>query len=206
MADDSFNIDTLNLRRLLDRMESGELTARDELLRACWKRLELLARKMLRRFPIVRRWAETDDVLQSALLRLLRALRDVQPANTREFFGLAAVQIRRELLDLARHFNGEGFAPLASANPTTECVALGLEQALEVPEENEDLDLWCRFHESVDQLPAQEREVIGLSFYDGLTQVQIADLLQVDERTVRRRWRSACLLLNQMVGGELPLS
>jgi RNA polymerase sigma-70 factor (ECF subfamily) len=69
-------------------------------------RLERLARKMLRRFPGVHRWAETGDVLQNALLRLLRALQEVRPESVRGFFGLVAEQMRRELLDLARHFCG----------------------------------------------------------------------------------------------------
>jgi hypothetical protein len=30
---------------------------------------------------------------------------------------------------------------------------------------SDDLDLWCRFHEAVDQLPAEEREVIGLALW-----------------------------------------
>ena len=40
----------------------------------------------------------------------------------------------------------------------------------------------------------------------GWTQVQIAELFQVDERTIRRRWQSACLRLHQLVKGELPPS
>jgi RNA polymerase sigma-70 factor (ECF subfamily) len=53
----------------LDRMRAGDLSARDELLHNLCGRLERLARTMLHRFPRVRRWAETDDVLQNALLR-----------------------------------------------------------------------------------------------------------------------------------------
>jgi RNA polymerase sigma factor (sigma-70 family) len=132
----------------------------------------------------------------------LRALRKVRPANTREFFGLAAVRIRRELLDLARRFSGDGFTRLVPTNPTTDHAAPAKVQAAEAPAEDEDFDFWCRFHESVDQLPTEEREVIGLSFYHGWTQTQIAELLQVDERTIRRRWRSACLHLNTNGGKQ----
>jgi RNA polymerase sigma factor (sigma-70 family) len=54
------------------------------------------------------------------------------------------------------------------------------------------------------RLPAEEREVMGLVFYHGLTQKQIAELFQVDERTIRRRWRAACLQLQRLLGGQLP--
>lgn len=64
---------TAQLHDWLDRVQAGDLAAREELLRGVGNRLERLARKMLRRFPGVHRWVETDDVLQSALVRLLRA-------------------------------------------------------------------------------------------------------------------------------------
>src|SRR5438445_5611148 len=97
---------TVQLLGWLERMRAGDLTAREALFGHVCERLRRLTRKMLKGYPGVQRWAETDDVLQNALLRLLRALQEVWPASTREFFGLAAEQMRRELLDLARHFYG----------------------------------------------------------------------------------------------------
>jgi RNA polymerase sigma factor (sigma-70 family) len=66
------------------------------------------------------------------------------------------------------------------------------------------LDLWAAFHAAVEHLPAAEREVVGLAFYHGWTHARIAELLQVSERTVRRHWQSACLRLNEALGGRLP--
>ena len=43
---------------------------------------------------------ETGDVLQNALVRLLRAIEEVKPQTPRDFLTLATLQIRRELLDL----------------------------------------------------------------------------------------------------------
>jgi RNA polymerase sigma-70 factor (ECF subfamily) len=158
---------------------------------------------MLRGFPAVRGLAETADVLQGSLLRLLNTLRRLQPDSTRHFFNLAAVHVRRELLDLARRFRGDKFCPLAPAGPTSDSHPDALSQEAEAPAED-DMDCWCRFHEAVDQLPPEEREVMGLAFYHGWTQGQMAELFQVDERTVRRRWQSACLRLNRLVGDKLP--
>src|SRR6478735_6896195 len=104
MAD--VEVNTVQLNQWVERMRGGELAARDELLRAVGDRLAALARKMIQRFPRVRRWADVDDLLQESTLRLLRALEDVRPASVRDFFGLAAEQMRRELLDLNRHFLG----------------------------------------------------------------------------------------------------
>src|SRR5438105_15135958 len=99
---DPFNTSVLN--DLLAKAKAGDSTARNDLIRRCSARLELLTRKMLKSYPAVRRWEETGDVFQNAAVRLVRALNAVTPTNTREFFGLAAEQIRRELIDLARHY------------------------------------------------------------------------------------------------------
>src|SRR5262245_7811376 len=104
MSDPSLH--TGELQDWLTRLRAGDATARNELVGRTCSRLERLARKMLRGFPRVRRWADTNDVLQNALVRLLRSLETVRPESPREFFALAAQQIRRELLDLARHFFG----------------------------------------------------------------------------------------------------
>jgi len=52
----------------------------------------------------------------------------------------------------------------------------------------------------VDALPPDEREVVGLVFYNGWTQGRIATPFNVDERTIRRRWASACEKLRDTVG------
>jgi ECF sigma factor len=97
---------TTQLVEWIARMRTGDLAARDELIRGFQGRLELLARKMVGRDWRIAQWVDAEDVLQNALLRLLRALETVQPDSTRAFFGLAAEQMRRELLDLARHYYG----------------------------------------------------------------------------------------------------
>jgi RNA polymerase sigma-70 factor (ECF subfamily) len=189
-------VETLQLNEWLDRWRAGDEQARDRLVEAAYPRLEVLGRKMLAGFPNVRPLHDTQDVVQNAAVRLLRSLRQVEPppATTREFFGLAAMEIRRELLDLARSAR---FSRQVSS-------ASGLEEAADDREPAEDLERWEAFHEAVARLPAEEREVMGLAFYHGWTQAQIAALFRVSERTVARRWHSACLQLQTMLNGKLP--
>jgi RNA polymerase sigma-70 factor (ECF subfamily) len=192
--------DSVNLQNYITRWQAGDRAAADALLRATGTRLEKLARRMTRSFPNVRGQADTGDVLQNSLIRLLRTLRTLRPTTTRDFFNLAAVHIRRELLDLARRCKGKAWVPLDlpedSSHPTR-CA----EPEAPPPE---DFDLWVRFHEAVDELPVEEREVVGLVFYHGWTQVRIAELFDVDERTIRRRWSSACERLRALVGRDVP--
>jgi RNA polymerase sigma-70 factor (ECF subfamily) len=192
---------TQALQGYLDRWQAGDRSAADELLRAAGERLERLARRMCRGFPNVREFAETGDILQNSLIRLLRTLRSLRPRTTRDFFNLAAVHIRRELLDLARHYRGRTCLPL---DPTGSDSSDPRPCAEPVVRQSDDFELWTRFHEAVDQLPVEEREVVGLVFYHGWTQLRIAELFAVDERTIRRRWSAACVRLRQLVGGGIP--
>jgi RNA polymerase sigma factor (sigma-70 family) len=109
------------------------------------------------------------------------------------------VQIRRELIDLARHYR-----KCAEKAGGAVCEQDGEEEAEPAGTDAGDLDLWTAFREQVEQLPAEEREVIMLTFYHGWAHAQIAELFQVDERTVRRRWRSGCLKLSEALGGRMP--
>lgn len=191
-------VDTLWLHDRVARFRNGDRLAADELLRAVSVRLERLARRMLVGYPGVRTGSDTGDIVTGAMLRLMSALRDVRPVSTREFVGLASLQVRRELLDLARYFAARGALDRVSDPRTPDFgTAHGENPA--------DLELWARFHGSVDALPAEEREAFGLIYYHGHTRGQTALLLGVSERTVYRWWASACVLLNERLGGDLPL-
>jgi RNA polymerase sigma-70 factor (ECF subfamily) len=196
------SFDTVQLHAYVERIRAGDRDAADAFLLRVADRLERLARSMLRKFPNVKRWADTEDVLQSALMRLLHTLQATQPESTRHFATLAAVHIRRELLDLARHFrNRLGWPGGAAGGEDGEGAREPIDANSAVAG---DLDLWSAFHEQVDRLPVEEREVVSLTFYHGWTQAQIAELFGVDERTIRRRWRSASLKLTEALGGRLP--
>ena len=103
---------TAVLGQWLERLKQGDNAARNEVIQHACQRLEVLTRRMLRHYPRLRRWEQTDDVLQNALLRLHRSLATIQPGSPRQFYGLAATHIRRELVDLfiRHHFGPEGAA------------------------------------------------------------------------------------------------
>jgi RNA polymerase sigma factor (sigma-70 family) len=191
----------------IDRLRSGDKSARDELLVHASDRLTRLTRKMLRDFPGVHRWEQTDDVLQNAALRLCRALGEVQPTTAADFFRLAAAQIRRELLDLARRYSGAyglgaHHASVAGANQAS-AVGTGLNPT-DTTHDPDRLAAWTDFHHEVESLPAEERETFDLLFYQGLSQAEAAAVLDVSERTIKRRWQTARLRLVQTLGEKMP--
>jgi RNA polymerase sigma factor (sigma-70 family) len=186
-----------NLHEILTRFQGGDEAALDELIRRSGDRLERLAHNMLLGFPTVRALEQTGDVLQSALIRLTRSLRQVRPPTAADFFRLAATQIRRELLDLVRYHRRRA----AVNGPHNR---LTLDPPDRTATDDADLDRWHALHEAVERLPTELRETFSLSYYHGWTQAEIAELLCVSDRQVRRLWRDACARLNEMVGGRMP--
>ena len=198
---------TLLIQSYLDRLRDGDETARGELLECAGERLRVLARKMLRAYPRVHRWEETDDVLQNAALRLHRTLGEIAPATPRDFFRVAALNIRRELLDLAKHY----FGPLGHGAQHASWGSGDSSAGAPAPADRGDLStepsrlaLWGEFHEQIGALPDEEREVFDLLWYQGLNQAEAAELLGVSERTIKRRWQSARLRLHEVLHGEMP--
>lgn len=184
------------LQLLIDNFLAGDEAARNALLDHACDRLLRLTRKMFHARRDLGRWEQTDDVFQIALLRLHRALSEVKPESVRHFFNLAAVQIRRTLLDLAKHHlgpHGQATKHHTDGQPADD-EGGSLHDKAEQPE---DLEGWSAFHAEVEALPDEEREVVGLLFYEQLTQQEAASLLGVSLRTVKRRWLSARCLLRE---------
>ena len=200
---------TIQVQGWLDRLRDGDEAARESLLQYSCERLRRLTRKMLRRFERVHRWEQTDDVLQSAMLRLHRTLLDVRPESPADFYRLAALNIRRELLDLAKHYFGPcGLgARHASVAGTADSVGGRQEQRAAAPDDGpEQLARWTEFHEKIASLPADVRDLFDLLWYQELRQAEVAEMLGVSERTIKRRWAAARIQLHELLGGELPES
>ncbi len=182
--------------QLLHRVGDGDAQAIDALIQHTSVRLTRLTRQMLQGFPGVGRWVEIEDVLQNALVRLLGALRAVKPATGQDFFALATLQIRRELIDLARHFAGpRGIGANHDSGPQ------GVDKSDDTHEPSS-IAQWTEMHERIDALPPEEREIMDLLFYQGLSQAEAAEVLKLSLRTVQRRWHDALWKLHQVWNGE----
>lgn len=192
------------LEALLEQLRKGDSFARNELLEAAGRRLMTMTRRMKAGYPNVGRWEQTEDIFQNAIMRLHRALADVVPQDARHFYRLAALQIRRELLDLARHYArlGERYRS-QPRDPDNERAANAYEP-LELSMTPESMMDWVDFHAGIEALSDQEREVVELLWYHGLSQQEAADIIKVDVRTIKRRWRAARLALHDKLDGANP--
>lgn len=139
-----------------------------------------------------------------AVTKLHQCLETVQPESPRHFYNLAATQIRRVLIDWARRYYG----PLGlGANHDTNAHQLEGDRAprYERPDgsgEPSNLMEWTEFHEQIEALPDEEREVFNVFWYEGLDQKEAAELLGISVRTLRRRWQDARIRLWKMRAGE----
>jgi RNA polymerase sigma-70 factor (ECF subfamily) len=189
-----------SLTRIINQLQSEDDAARAQLIEHACGRLRGLVRRHLNSFPAVRRWEETGDVLQSVLMRLHRALENCRPADTREFFALSGSLIRRELIDLKRHYYGpEGIG----ANHVTQVRRNG-ESTLPVHEPSAGgshdpvaTAQWLELHAKVNELPEELVEVVNLVWYQGLTHDEAAQVLETSTKTIQRRWRDARIQLGR---------
>jgi RNA polymerase sigma-70 factor (ECF subfamily) len=192
------------LQGWIERMNANDPGARDALIRHAYDRLRRLTRKLFRDFRRLERWEEADDVLQGALVRLLNALEQIRPASAAEFFRLATLQIRRELLDLVRHhFGPEGSAAYHASGPPGERNRDSGPPAHDAPQTTylpDRLAIWAELHRRIAALRPELRDVFELRWYQGLTQEQTAAVLGVSVPTVKRRWTAGRLELAEFLG------
>ncbi len=197
---------TTEIRACLERLRAGDARAREALIGRSLERLRHLARRQLGDFARVRRFADTDDVLQDAVLRLLRRLEAHTPDTPAEFFGVAARELRCALLDLVRHYYGPHGPGCREGNQLPADSADGAPPGADPPQQTLDpgrLALWTEFHAQVERLPADERAVFDLLWYYGLTRPEAAAALGISEATVKRRWLAARLRLRELLSFDL---
>jgi RNA polymerase sigma-70 factor (ECF subfamily) len=188
----------------LDRLRAGDPAARNALILHSYERLRLLTRQMLRSVPGVRQWEQTSDVLHNALIRLDRALQTVEIPSPRDFLRLAATQIRRELLDLAKHH----FGPQELGRNVVPPGQLELGDAPPEPADSSadpaDLARWHDLHTQIAGLGDEDRALFDLLYYQELEQRRAAEELEISLSTLKRRWRAAQIRLMECLGGEFP--
>jgi len=141
-------------------------------------------------------------LLAEAYFRLETSLGAVKPESVRQYLGLAALQMRRALIDLIRKEKGRD-----GKHETPVSLEFGgTDSGGNVPAAppGEDADWRLELMEAIGKLDDGEREVVDLLFFNDLTQLEAAGLLKVDESTVKRRWARARVRLAKWLHAFLP--
>lgn len=175
------------LTDLLERLRGGDAAAREALFAAAYPKLHALAQARLRhggRDTLL----DTTGLVHESYLRFVGA-GELRAEDRRAFFGYASQVMRSVILNSVRERmalkrGGDRQHSQASDSPASELA--GDEQTvLDVHEALKDL-------EKADPRLAQVAE---MRYFGGYSEREIADTLEITERTVQRDWEKARLIL-----------
>ena len=178
--------------RLLRSARQGDGGALDQLMPLLYDDLRQLAQKQLRR-EHGERTLHATALVHEAYVKL-SAGEGLQAGDRAHFFALAARAMRQVLVDQARKRK--------SAKRGGEWVRTTLsggEQAVEL-----DPDELIALDEALNELDERSRQIVELRFFAGLEELQVAELLGVSDRTVRREWTKARAKLYKRLYLEKP--
>lgn len=183
-----------DVTQLLAAARSGDQRAANEAFSLLYDELRRLARAKLRQHQPMT-LLDTTSLVHESYLRFCGAEAGPPLADRHHFFAYAARVMRSVIVDLAR-------ARLAERRGgAAEHVALDTEQADRIAVEPEDEVV--RVHEALEVLAQADEQlarVVELRYFGGLTEAEIAELTGSSERTVRRQWEKARLLLTVTLG------
>jgi RNA polymerase sigma factor (TIGR02999 family) len=180
---------TRTLTHLLAAWSRGDGKALDRLAPLVYSKLRQLAANSLRR-ERPEHTLETGALVHEAFLRLLGQGRVIWKSRS-HFFAIAALMMRRVLIEHARRRHNEAQAPHLPLDAVAE---LGMAEASEV----------FAVDEALRQLGArhpQARRIVELRFFGGLNESEIAEALGISVPTVKRRWRFARAWLERYLAG-----
>ena len=181
--------DLLEVTELLARARAGDAAAADALFRATYDDLRKLAHARLgadRRDALL----VTTALVHEWFVRFAR-IRGLKLDDRRHFMRYAARAMRSIIVDFARERSaarrGGGADPLQLLAAAGGQPERGPEEILEV-------------HRALEQLSSRDArmaEVVELRYFGGLSDPEVAEVLGVTDRTVRRDWEKARLWLSQ---------
>ena len=172
---------------LILRARDGDRAAVDGLFQAMYPDLRRMAHARLRRgFPDLE--VGTTALVNECYLKLRTANR-LDAESRRHFFAYTASAMRSIIVDIAR--------AKAAERHGGQVVHVTLDEALPSGD-SEGEELILKVHEALEQIGDLDQRLVQLvemRYFAGMTDVEIAEALGVTDRTVRRDWQKARLLL-----------
>ena len=177
------------ITQLLERMHAGDAGARDALFAAAYEELRRLARARLRdggRNTVL----ETTSLVHECYLRFVGA-GELRAEDRRAFFAYVSQVMRSVILNSVRERQAErrgGDVPQLTLSTEIEASLAGDEATL------------LKVHEALqvlEQADSRLAQVALMRYFGGYSEKEIAETLDVTERTVRRDWERARLILRE---------
>lgn len=175
----------LPITELLQHVAAGDRAAIDAVFGALYPDLKRIARARLRQQGHGD-GMHTTTLVHESFMRLVGA-RSLQLQDRRHFFAYAAKMMRNIIVDSAREHLAE------RRGGGAEHVTLGGDEVEAVAGTGADADL-VRVHDAVralEQIDPDLAELVEMRYFGGYEDLEIAQLLGITDRTVRRRWEKA---------------
>jgi RNA polymerase sigma factor (TIGR02999 family) len=177
-----------DVTELLKRVRQNDRAALDQLIALVYPDLHRMARNRLAQNDTIT-LLDATSLVHEAYLRLQNAGR-IDAQSRPQFFVYAAQVLRSVMVDFARKRRAERRGG-GNAN-----VTLSEDLAAGIGGTDEDI---VRVNEALDDLAESDprlRHVIEMRYFGGFSDQEIAEALGVTDRTVRRDWERARLLLS----------
>ena len=180
-----------DIGELIRSVNAGEAGARDQLFTAAYAELRKLARSRLRdggRNTVL----DTTALVHESYLRFLNS-GQLRSDDRRAFFAYASRVMRSVIIDAVRERQAE------RRGGDLQRLTLNTEISDNVPAGEDEL---LRVHDALDALAEAEprlAKVVEMRYFGGYSEVEIGEALELTERTVRRDWDKARLLLGAML-------
>lgn len=164
---------------LLDKAKAGDPGARDQLFQVVYAELRRLAGRHMR-------GERRDHTLQptalvnEAYLRLFE--NSGRQLNDRaHFFAIASTEMRCILVDYARRHRAEKRGGEAKRVPLPDALAYSGENAEEILALDTALD-------HLNAVKPEAARIVEMTYFGGMTQSEVAEVLGCSERTIKRQW------------------
>lgn len=175
------------LTQLIQQVGAGQQGARDALFSAAYSELRKLARSRLRDGGR-NTFLETTALVHESYLRFLNSGR-LRIEDRRAFFAYASKVMRSVIIDSVRERQAQ-----RRGGDLVE-ITLDTQAGAELPSGEAEI---LHVHEALlalEQAEPRLATVVEMRYFGGYSETEIADALGLTERTVRRDWDKARLLL-----------
>lgn len=185
------NTQVLSDKVLLNRYLTGDRSAISQLIERHSNRVRDYIRMMVKDHDLA------DDILQETLIKAVRVIDQGRYADTGKFLSWVLRIAHNQVID---HFRSQRNARTMSEKEAGYDVLGTLRFADATVEDRmvaEQIEADVR--RLIDHLPEEQREVVMLRYYDGLSFQEIADQTEVSTNTALGRMRYALINLRKMI-------
>ncbi len=188
---------TKSITELLTAAQDGNQEAVNELFTLVYRELRQMAQHYLRQ-ERPNHTLQATALVHEVYLRLFNG-RKIEMENRAHFFGIAAAQMRRILVDHARRkqaIRRDGSQQQAAFRELSETSSMPAEDLIALDE---------ALAELARHYPRAGR-IVELRFFGGLTEAETADVLGISISTLKREWGFAKVWLLRQLSSTVRLS